>query len=384
MTTIIKAAEAQDFLALVPHLTGFQPQQSIVLVAFRGNRTCGALRLDLPNAAAPAAARRRAATTMLGLVCRISDVDALVLVVYTDDTFTAGDAMPYRAVIDNILSRARYSGFLVRDALCVASDAWGSYLDEDCPPEGRPLGLIAESPARHTLARTAQQRPLVDVEAESRLPAADFPTREQTAKHYTELESLRGTAELGPALMFDYRFSGDVVGFADDLLRPREEPVLPRDAALLAFLVQAPALRDEVLLSWAWGQEFGVSVGEMNARHSAGEDISDVPGAMALGGFGMPRPDPSRLRAAIRVLRYSIPRLPRRSQAPLVTMLAWMHWSLGSGTLAARWVAQARALDPEHGLAELLDRMLSAGRLPDWAWDVPPDATDGTAIDAVV
>jgi hypothetical protein len=382
MTTIIKTAEAQDFLALVPHLTGFQPHQSIVLVAFRGNRTCGALRIDLPAADAPAVARRRSATTMLGLVCRIPDVDALVPVIYTHDSFTAGGTMPYRAVVDSILSRARYSGFLVRDALCVASDAWGSYLDDDCPPEGRSLELIAESPARRTLAGTGERAELVNVKAESRLPVADFETRERTATRYTALDSLRGSAELGPALVFDHGFRGDVVGFADDLLAQATEMVSPRDAALLGFLVQAPALRDEVLLTWAWGAEFGATVGEMNARHNAGEDISEMRGALALGGFDMPRPNPERLSSAIRILRYVIPRLPRRAQAPPITMLAWAHWSLGSGTLAGRWVARARKLDPAYGLAELLERMLAGGRLPDWAWDVPPEVTEGTAIEA--
>lgn len=381
MTTIIKASDAQDFLALVPHLTGFQPQQSIVLVAFRGNRTCGALRLNLPDPQAPATVRRRAATTMLGMVCRIPDVDALVPVVYTSDPFAAGEAMPYRAVIRTVLSRARYSGFLVRDALCVASDAWGSYLDGACPPEGRPLDLIAASPARRTLADSGEQRDLVDLDAESRLPAADLETRERTAMRYTAIDSLRGSIEIGPALVFDHDFTGDVVGFADGLVNGATDTVIPRDAALLAFLVQAPALRDEVLLTWAWGAQFGATVGEMNARYAAGEDIGHLPGALALGGFDMPRPDRERARAAIQVLRHTASRVPRRAQAPLLTMLAWLHWALGSGTIASRWIAQARALDPAYGLAELIDRMLQAGRLPDWAWEVAADATDGTAID---
>jgi len=38
--TIVKTREAHDFLALVPQLAGFQPERSVVLVAFRGNRTC--------------------------------------------------------------------------------------------------------------------------------------------------------------------------------------------------------------------------------------------------------------------------------------------------------------------------------------------------------
>ena len=380
MTTIIRAHGAQDFLALVPHLTGFQPTQSVVLVAFRGNRTCGALRCDLPGPGATAGVRRRAATTMIGMICRIPDVDALVPVVYTDDTFTAGDGMPHRAVVRTILSRARDSGFLVRDALCVAADAWGSYLDEDCPPRGRPLGLITGSPARRTLANSTEHVDLVDIDAEATLPTADLETRDRTAKRYAELDALRGSPELGPSLLFDHGFSGDVVDFAELLIRDRDD-VPPSEAALLAFLVQGPCLRDEVLLTWAWGPGFGVSVGEMNDRHSRGEDISTLPGAMALGGFGMPRPDPGRLRSAIRVLRYTAARVPRRAQPPLLTMLGWSHWALGAGTLGGRWVDQALAIDPEYGLAELLDGMLLAGRLPDWAWEVPPDATNGTAID---
>ena len=382
MTTIIKTAEAQDFLALVPHLTGFQPRHSIVLVAFRGNRTCGALRLDLPAADAPPAVRRRAVTTMLGMICKIPGVDAIVPVVYTDDAFGPGGAIPHRSVVGDVLSRARYSGFLVRDALCVASDAWGSYLDDSCPPGGRPLSLIVASPALGTFARTAPQRPLVDVDAESRLPAADVESRERTATRYTTLESLRGTPELGAAVVFDHGFTGDVVGFAERLIAAGGGPVSPRDAALLAFFVQAPALRDEVLLTWAWGPKFGATVGDLNERHNAGEDISGLPGAMALGGFDMPRPETNRLESAIRLLRYTIPRLPRRAQAPLITMLAWAHWALGSGTISSRWVAQARALDPNHGLAELLERMLQGGRLPDWAWEVPAGVTEGAAIEA--
>lgn len=382
MTTIIRANGAQDFLALVPHLTGFQPRQSIVLVAFRGNRTCGALRCDLPHKTAPPAARKRAATTMIGMICRIPDVDALVPVVYTDDPFGAGGTVPYRAVATALLTRARFSGFVVRDALCVASDAWGSYLDDDCPPGGRSLELISSSPARRVLADTPEPTDLVDLDAESTLPTADRESRERTAKRYTELEGLRGSPELLPALTFDHGFTGDVVDFADALVRPGDAAVPPANAALLAFLVQAPPLRDEVLLTWAWGRGFGDTVAEMNDRHSDGEDISGFPGSSALGGFGMPRPDPRRLRSAIALLGQTAARVPRRAQPPLLTMLGWCHWALGAGTLAGRWVDQARRIDPDYGLADLIDRMLRAGRLPDWAWEVPPDAAYGTAIDA--
>ena len=380
MTTIIRTHDAQDFLALVPHLTGFRPRESIVLVAFRGNRTCGALRCDLPSEASSPAVRRRAANTMLGMICRIPDVDALVPVVYTDDSFATGEGMPRGAVVRSVLDRARDCGFLVRDALCVAADGWGSYLDDECPRAGRPLALITTSPAHRTLADNVERTELVDVDAESTLPTADFESREMTAKRYTELHALRGSPELAPALLFDENFSGDVVDLADRLVGVGDPTA--RDAALLAFVVQAPAVRDEVLLTWAWGVGFGVRVMEMNDRHDRGEDISDLPGAMALGGFGMPRPDPGRLRSAIRLLRHTAARVPRRATPPLLTMIAWCHWALGAGTIAGRWVDQARAVDSAYGLAELLDLMLQSGRLPDWAWEVPPDATNGVAITA--
>lgn len=378
MTTIIRTSDAQDFLALVPHLTGFLPRESIVLVAFRGNRTCGALRCDLPSQAASPAVRRRAANTMLGMICRIPDVDALVPVVYTDDTFAAREGMPHRPVVSSVLSRARYSGFLVRDALCVAADGWGSYLDDACPSAGRSLELITASPAHRTLARNVARTGLVDIDAESAVPEADMESRERTAKRYTELDALRDSPELGPALLFDENFSGDVVELAERLVGSPD--LSPRDAALLAFVVQAPAMRDEALLTWAWGAGFGVRVMEMNDRHHRGEDISDLPGATALGGFGMPRPDPERLRSAIRLLRYTAARVPRRATPALLTMIGWCHWALGAGTIAGRWVDRARATDPAYGLAELLDLMLQAGRLPDWAWEVPPEATNGVAI----
>ncbi|HWU57763.1 MAG TPA: DUF4192 family protein, partial [Microbacteriaceae bacterium] len=48
MQTIVKTTKPQDLLALVPHLVGFRPSNSLVLVAFRGKRTGGAYRVDLP------------------------------------------------------------------------------------------------------------------------------------------------------------------------------------------------------------------------------------------------------------------------------------------------------------------------------------------------
>ncbi|KFF60902.1 hypothetical protein JF66_01240 [Cryobacterium sp. MLB-32] len=138
--TIVKTRKASDFLALVPQLVGFLPEQSLVLVAFRGNRTCGALRFNLPDTDAPLKVHKRIATTLVGTLCKIPGVDAVVPVVYTGDCFAAVGGMPQEDFLGCLMKRAEMSGFLVRDALCVAADAWGSYCDPNCPASGRRSG----------------------------------------------------------------------------------------------------------------------------------------------------------------------------------------------------------------------------------------------------
>jgi hypothetical protein len=148
MKTIVTASTAQDFLALVPQLLGFEAEESIVLVAFRGKRSIGAMRFDLP-ASESADAHRRIATTLVGMVSKLPAVDAVLPVVYTGQPFSggnggtgeaAGAGAPYSGFLRSVIERLEFSGIDVRDALCVAGDGWGSYLDElahsGCDPAG--------------------------------------------------------------------------------------------------------------------------------------------------------------------------------------------------------------------------------------------------------
>ena len=138
MTTIIRARAAHDFLALVPTLVGYRPSRSLLCVAFDGNRTAGVLRHDLPRAAAE---RQPLVTAIVGTLCRMPHVDAVVPVIYTDAEF-GGDGMPESELLGELVRKAEQAGFLIRDALCVAADAWGSLLDDELPAGGRDLGLI--------------------------------------------------------------------------------------------------------------------------------------------------------------------------------------------------------------------------------------------------
>ncbi|WP_448003979.1 DUF4192 family protein [Agromyces bauzanensis] len=179
MTTIIRAGAAHDFLAIVPALTGYAPVRSLVCVAFHGNRSAGVLRFDLPRRARD---RETLASVVVGTVCRMPGVDAIVPVVYTEAAFARRGAMPERALLELVVARAEAAGFLVRDALCVAADGWGSVLDPETPAQGHPLDLIASSPAASTAAcrrprRSRRPRDAARARSRSRRPGGPHARR---------------------------------------------------------------------------------------------------------------------------------------------------------------------------------------------------------------
>jgi len=80
MSTIVTAADAAHFLSLVPRLVGYTPTESLVVVPLHEGRSLGALRVDLPPDGADLDAT---ASTVVGLVCRVDGVEALIAIVYT-------------------------------------------------------------------------------------------------------------------------------------------------------------------------------------------------------------------------------------------------------------------------------------------------------------
>ena len=206
--TIVKTPTPQDFLALVPQLVGFLPEQSLVLVAFRGNRTCGALRFNLPRDEAGASELRRIAGTLLGTLCKIPGVDALVPVVYTeqeigDEPAGAEADLPHGAFLRAIQARAGESGFLVRDALCVAADGWASYLDlgQGRLRPGRAPVAAAGRAVRHPLSDIAassvaqgipagSRREIATLQTGAELPKVDLATRERCARRLARYQRL--------------------------------------------------------------------------------------------------------------------------------------------------------------------------------------------------
>ncbi|MDJ0349456.1 DUF4192 domain-containing protein [Cryobacterium sp. PH29-G1] len=387
--TIVKAQKAQDFLALVPQLLGFIPETSAVLVAFRGNRTCGALRFNLPEQGAPSKTYKRIATTLTGMLCKIPGVDAVVPVIYTDDTFGQARGMPCAQFADILNRRLELSGFLLRDSLCVSADAWGSYLDPQCPAGGRSLSDIAASPVNEAVP-TGARHPLGTLQNGAEPIGVDLASKERLARVYRRYHRLTVRAENAPVLFSNLEFALDPVAIAEAALTWSNPPT-EEDAAALLVLVQSPPNRDQIMVQFAFGREEGVRAHELNRRYArlqnaTGRSLDDLvteeinsgdPTAQHTGdimlGLQSERPDVDRIRIAITLLRTVVALAPRSARPAPLCMLAWLSWALGSGSVAGFFVDQALAIDSRYSMAALLDLLLKSGHLPEWAFAVPRD-----------
>src|SRR5437764_13015578 len=129
----VRLAELTDLASAVPHMHGFYPSESLVVIALRGprERLAFTMRLDLPD---PAGYERVADMTAARM--DHAEADAVMLFVYTDAT-DIDDGLPRRDLVETI------DDFLpvpLREALLIDDGRVWSYLCADercCPAAGR-------------------------------------------------------------------------------------------------------------------------------------------------------------------------------------------------------------------------------------------------------
>jgi len=350
-------------------------------------RSVGALRIDLPPGDPDPAA-----STILGMLCRIAHVDAFVAIVYTDAG--VADGLPHAALAAALGRCADASGLRLVDALVIAADGWGSHLDADASAQIRPLGELITTSASDVPAVSGDQG------SGAELPAVDAAAREQVD---AALHSLRASLELlcgvgaadpdggEPDDDADAADSATDDGAApsarridpsalaavcelDDLPRLYERALgwdastlRPIDAAVLTWCLARPALRDVALVQWSGDVVRGEDA--LDAQHKWEDEGAEYPVALAsvLWGEG-PRPDPARLEDALWLCRHVAAMSPQHVQAGALAVCAWLSWALGRSTHADIYAAMAYESDPEHGLAAIVRSFVAAGHLPDWAF----------------
>ena len=372
MTTIVKAAGAAEFLGLVPHTLGFTPHESVVVIPFSGARTLGSIRFDIP----PESDVDATSATMIGMVCRLDSADALAAVIYTESR-CAGAGLPRRELAQGILKRADASGLRVVDALCVAADGWGSYLDEQCPRDGRTLAALGQVPGVSELPEVHG-----DQWSGAELPAVDQVRAKLTARALSEVQRVFQMlhpdswlescdhdtdcdTEAEPAMRDTLRAIQDPPALFEEALDWAE--ITPERAAALIWCFDKPALRDVALVQWASNRAFGDQALQEQLLWTAGQPYPDELGAR-FAGRG-PRPVLRRLTSGLALTREAAALAPRNSQPGLLSACAWLSWALGRSTHAERYGATAHAIDPHHGLAAIVRTYAAAGHLPDWVWN---------------
>jgi hypothetical protein len=325
--SLVSISAVEDLACALPHLLGFHPVESLVLVAMSagGGELTFTMRLDLPEPEDLAPVVEMCAARM-----EAAEADSVLAFVVTESPGLE-PALPGADLVEAL---QRELPMPVRDAFLLRAGRIWSYLCPDpgcCPPDGRPIDHTSSVATTLAAAGVVAGRPVYagreDVVREAQ--AVDGPAALSMAEAVARLRAEGGGEGRAPGELPD----ADVVrsryaqAVPDLLARCAEHgPDLSHDeAALLGCGWHDLDLRDEMLMAVA----------------------SDEPGADAL------------VRAVARLM-------PAPYDAPAATMLAWLAYAEGSGVLAGAALDRALATDPAYSLARLLDDAL--GR------QVPPSA----------
>ncbi|MDL9978257.1 DUF4192 family protein [Microbacterium sp. ASV49] len=372
MTTIVRAKGAAHFLSLVPSMLGFTPSESLVLIPFERGRSIGGMRFDLPASDEPADAVDRIAATIIGMVCRVAQADAFAVVVYTDAPYGSIGEPPQAALAASLLAKADACGLTLTDALCVAVDAWGSYVDPDCPDDGRPLELL---PGSRDLGVGRLDR---DQAAGAELPASEPTEREQVARAVDSLthavllvteQTAETDARIDPAALSALCALNDLPLLFETALDWHPASLDPFDAASMIYCLARPALRDVALAQWCDDLAAGDAALDAQLRWEEGDGFPDELACRMWGEGAQPSPD--RLRAALELCRRLAAVAPEAAKPGPLAVCAWLSWALGRSTHAEVYSRQALEIEPEHGLSEIVLAFVMGSHLPDWAFQRP-------------
>jgi hypothetical protein len=350
---LIRLRTPRDVVATIPRFLGYRPRRSIVFLNQHAGGRMSTMRVDLP-APASQAVEKKLATSLTGLLCKVPDVVKTLVVVYADGAFAAGGDVPRGSFIRPLVRRLVSSGFDVHDALCVADDAWGAYDGADA---GIPHPL-------DELLEPAPGDPCADLPAGDAAEAAALPIAGGLARQAFDAavdRACAGLAALRPVEAAEDALELDLGTADSDAL-----------AAVLAPMTH-PESRDAMLFTWAWGADAGYELLEEAVRIDAGEvGPEDDSIALDLMGLGhAAAPERRRIDTAIAVMGRIAALAPVDLAHVAYTVLAWLHWSQGRGSVAGVFLDRALDADPGYPLAELMSLVLGQGRLPEWVYRLP-------------
>ena len=317
--------------AVVPHLLGFHPDDSVVVLGLEPgtSQVRVTLRIDLP----PEDDDGSGWAALVPAFHRAGALEAL-LVVYPPagtDPWREGEPhpLPHRAVVDTAVGTLAAGGVRALDAVCVVGDRMRSYwcLDQGCcPPEGRtvPASEQLRIDAEFVAAGSAPlgSRRGLELQLDPRPDGDAF--RVQVDDLVMELRPQ--VASYGVDEVESFLFGLSILGAGTD------QPHL-----LATLVAQASSLCE-----WVRPRDLLMRALSVDA-------------------------DPATLRTARTVLVEAVRCAPATEAAPVASLLAVCAWLSGDGAAARVALDRAATADPTYSLATLLTAALDSG-LPPWSW----------------
>ena len=351
----------EEVLAYIPHTLGFQPEESVVLIALRPprGRLGLTIRCDLVDLISPAApSLLRTLTQHL----RSDGAEHVFCAVYTSGTIAEARADPQvRAALAALEAAPGMPG--LRDAWLVSGHGYAAFdcTNADCcPPEGRDLRdlestQVAAEFALRGSSPKARRRDLVPPRSTGSAARRSFAAAYGRSRDEVDrLGDVDGGAGPGsPAAAYVAEVFGSLTS------------AVPTPSALgrVAALLSAPQVRDAVLLRLAVPDR----VGQGEPGPPAGSDVPDlVAQVRELLLPGAPDPEVEQLNRASAVVSAAAALAKPSVRADLCAVLAWLSWWRGDG--ASAWVAveEAMTIAPTHRLASLVEELLRRGVGPGW------------------
>lgn len=325
----IRVSTVSGFLSVVPHLLGFHPSRSMVVVGLDGPR--GRIKLgfryDLPDPPDPARSRDIARHAVE--VMRQRRVTTAIAAGYGAGTLVT-------PVADALRAAARETSITLRDLLRVEGRRYWSYLCQEprcCPPEGTPFDGPDHPNARALTAAGMTARP--------------------------DRESLAASVAA-------------VTGPEADSMRRAHQRALRRAQGLITGAGTADRLRPLV-------QAGRAAVRDAIARYQGGGEVTDHDqmawlilsvADIRVRDDAWARMDPEHSETHRRLWADAARRAPQAYVAAPASLLAFAAWQCGEGALANVAVERALADDPEYSMAHLIGQALEAG-LPPSAAQLP-------------
>lgn len=325
----VRVAGPASLLALVPHLLGFQPTDSVVVIgtAPPSGQIRLTLRYDLPDP--PDAELSQEIARHATEVLAAQELQTAAVVGY-------GSGPAVTPVADALRERAALTGLEITEMLRAENQRYWSYVCANprcCDPDGMPYSL--DHPAVESLAASrgpvlasredlaATVAPVSGTEAEIMAEA----TRRAEEHAVSLVERMTESGRRGPARRLIGTAGVDAVIEAIGIYQRGEQIPAGHEAAWLTVVLRELRVRDD-----AWC-----------------------------------RMDPARREHHLR-LWTDLTRLAQPGYvAPPASLLAFVAWQSGNGALAN--VALDRALDdnPRYRMAHLLRQAIDSGAPPSLA-----------------